>query len=223
MWNNTASESTGNRAEPPRKRRRPALSCFECRRRKIKCDRNQPCNQCVQSRVPRCSYDTETTVFTNGQWSEAPNAITSAANPGRRAPHAPHPLLPQFPTPASSPRTVTNVESANLLPRPSQDYPDHLEPRPPQIHKGPSHSERPSSQLSSQKPFIGTETSAAQRKSPELQGVLSKNRLYGPSHYVSSFSFWFSLPLEVAGLCEFTAHIKSAISCLIDNHQPLIR
>lgn len=30
----------------PRRRRRPALSCLECRRRKIKCDRTDPCNHC---------------------------------------------------------------------------------------------------------------------------------------------------------------------------------
>ena len=39
----------------PRRRRRPALSCLECRRRKIKCDRNEPCAQCVSTRA-QCSY-----------------------------------------------------------------------------------------------------------------------------------------------------------------------
>lgn len=34
---------------PPRKRRRPALSCVECRRRKIKCDRNHPCEHCKRN------------------------------------------------------------------------------------------------------------------------------------------------------------------------------
>lgn len=29
------------------RRRRPALSCISCRRRKIKCDRGHPCGQCV--------------------------------------------------------------------------------------------------------------------------------------------------------------------------------
>ncbi|KAI0157936.1 hypothetical protein GGR52DRAFT_181509 [Hypoxylon sp. FL1284] len=38
-----------------RKRRRPALSCLECRRRKIKCDRNQPCAHCVSSRS-QCTF-----------------------------------------------------------------------------------------------------------------------------------------------------------------------
>jgi hypothetical protein len=41
---------------PPRKRRRPALSCFECRRRKIKCDRNLPCSNCRQSKRVTCTY-----------------------------------------------------------------------------------------------------------------------------------------------------------------------
>ncbi|KAH6984471.1 C6 zinc finger domain protein [Ilyonectria sp. MPI-CAGE-AT-0026] len=32
----------------PRRRRRPALSCSECRRRKIRCDHNNPCAHCVR-------------------------------------------------------------------------------------------------------------------------------------------------------------------------------
>lgn len=36
---------------PRRKRRRPALSCIQCRKRKIKCDRNVPCDQCKQSNL----------------------------------------------------------------------------------------------------------------------------------------------------------------------------
>lgn len=41
---------------PPR-RRRPALSCTICRRRKLKCDRSLPCAQCVKSKTPdQCVY-----------------------------------------------------------------------------------------------------------------------------------------------------------------------
>ncbi|KEY73420.1 hypothetical protein S7711_06839 [Stachybotrys chartarum IBT 7711] len=39
----------------PRRRRRPALSCIECRRRKVKCDRNNPCAHCVAAKSP-CRY-----------------------------------------------------------------------------------------------------------------------------------------------------------------------
>lgn len=40
-----------------RRRRRPALSCLECRRRKIKCDRTEPCKHCVSSKL-QCTYRT---------------------------------------------------------------------------------------------------------------------------------------------------------------------
>lgn len=35
-----------NLQSSPRKRRRPALSCEQCRRRKVRCDRNMPCGPC---------------------------------------------------------------------------------------------------------------------------------------------------------------------------------
>jgi hypothetical protein len=50
---------------PPRKRRRPALSCVECRRRKTKCDRGMPCGHCVQLKVAICTYpDTHANIAT---------------------------------------------------------------------------------------------------------------------------------------------------------------
>jgi hypothetical protein len=42
---------------PARKRRRPALSCVQCRRRKVKCDRKLPCTQCSQYDNTTCVYD----------------------------------------------------------------------------------------------------------------------------------------------------------------------
>jgi hypothetical protein len=39
----------------PRRRRRPALSCLECQRRKIKCDRSEPCARCVSVKA-QCTY-----------------------------------------------------------------------------------------------------------------------------------------------------------------------
>ncbi|KAL4750507.1 hypothetical protein BDW72DRAFT_175805 [Aspergillus terricola var. indicus] len=41
----------------PRKRRRPAQSCEQCRQRKVRCDRNIPCGPCTRARsVLHCSY-----------------------------------------------------------------------------------------------------------------------------------------------------------------------
>ena len=39
-----------------RKRRRPTHSCLECHRRKVRCDRNKPCGQCVSHKAPSCDY-----------------------------------------------------------------------------------------------------------------------------------------------------------------------
>jgi hypothetical protein len=44
----------------PRKRHRPALSCVQCRHRKVKCDRKLPCTQCSQynsATSAACKYD----------------------------------------------------------------------------------------------------------------------------------------------------------------------
>lgn len=43
--------------QEPRRRRRPALSCVECRRRKIKCDRKDPCTHCTLNKT-QCAYRT---------------------------------------------------------------------------------------------------------------------------------------------------------------------
>jgi hypothetical protein len=39
-----------------RRRRRPALACERCRQRKVKCDRNAPCTQCIRTRCEPCTY-----------------------------------------------------------------------------------------------------------------------------------------------------------------------
>ncbi|KAE8153449.1 hypothetical protein BDV25DRAFT_168905 [Aspergillus avenaceus] len=41
---------------PPCRRRRPAVACTECRRRKIRCDRVSPCGPCSKSAL-RCVYN----------------------------------------------------------------------------------------------------------------------------------------------------------------------
>jgi hypothetical protein len=50
------------------RRRRPAKSCVECRRRKIRCDRNDPCSHCVSGKS-RCTYKAFRTESLNNQRS----------------------------------------------------------------------------------------------------------------------------------------------------------
>ncbi|KAH8700482.1 fungal-specific transcription factor domain-containing protein [Talaromyces proteolyticus] len=45
-------------SKPVRKRRRPAFSCTECRRRKVRCDRAVPCLQCTAyNNASGCTYE----------------------------------------------------------------------------------------------------------------------------------------------------------------------
>lgn len=50
------SSSSLSSSSGKKKRRRPALSCEQCRRRKIRCDRLQPCCHCLKAKIPDCSY-----------------------------------------------------------------------------------------------------------------------------------------------------------------------
>ncbi|KAF4982507.1 hypothetical protein FZEAL_1877 [Fusarium zealandicum] len=58
----TASENVSGSTVPPpaakaeKKRRRPALSCEQCRHRKIRCDRSLPCANCIKSKISPCTY-----------------------------------------------------------------------------------------------------------------------------------------------------------------------
>ncbi|KAH7129501.1 hypothetical protein B0J13DRAFT_509852 [Dactylonectria estremocensis] len=42
---------------PERRRRRPAISCALCRKRKIRCNRETPCSNCVRSKNEHCVYE----------------------------------------------------------------------------------------------------------------------------------------------------------------------
>ena len=66
------SHSNGDGDHPPaRKRQRVRLSCLECRRRKLSCDRGFPCERCIKSGTPdRCSYESR-----NGEVVNASSGI----------------------------------------------------------------------------------------------------------------------------------------------------
>lgn len=50
------SELAQQANQATKKRRRPPLSCEQCRKRKVKCNRSYPCNNCVRSKTETCTY-----------------------------------------------------------------------------------------------------------------------------------------------------------------------
>ena len=77
--------------QPDRKRRRKALSCIDCKRRKLKCDRVFPsCGRCARAGLAnRCSYtsysteglDSDNRETTNEQYREFPGFMPKATSP----------------------------------------------------------------------------------------------------------------------------------------------
>lgn len=68
-----------------RRRRRPALSCLECRRRKIKCDRNEPCTHCVSAKL-QCTYKFYADTVVDVQQSLVASTLPSTVSPSASAP-----------------------------------------------------------------------------------------------------------------------------------------
>ncbi|KAI1262283.1 hypothetical protein F5Y18DRAFT_397872 [Xylariaceae sp. FL1019] len=77
-----------------RKRQRVRLSCLECRRRKLSCSRELPCDRCVKSGTPeRCTYESKPSavathsILSAGKNSFAPpeNAAVSFGQESRRS------------------------------------------------------------------------------------------------------------------------------------------
>lgn len=86
---------------PSRKRRRPALSCERCRRRKVKCDREEPCGPCSKSdNAILCHYEP----------LHHQHTPTSAFRSMSFAPAAASPREPQ---PRSSTRRVDTTEAGH--------------------------------------------------------------------------------------------------------------
>jgi hypothetical protein len=71
------SHHDGEGRPPPRKRQRVRLSCLECRRRKLSCDREFPCSRCLQSGTPeRCEYETRPGLAPPNKLGLPPTALT---------------------------------------------------------------------------------------------------------------------------------------------------
>ncbi|EPE26356.1 Zn2/Cys6 DNA-binding protein [Glarea lozoyensis ATCC 20868] len=171
-----------------RKRRRPALSCAECRRRKIKCDRNIPCGPCRQAKSATCTYSPEGLARKSHGIGLASPAMTNTTPSGPegefftdRITHivnGPEPSPP--PTlshPPSEPRSTSPCQStASSLG--GQDVRGLLN----RVQKleamlaSTSIDDRHKS------------TNILQESSKELRGNLSKTRWFGPSHWMHAFS-----------------------------------
>jgi len=88
-------------ASAPLHRRRPALSCVECRRRKIKCDRNSPCAHCVLTET-ECTFRAHRDgPAVTGREQQLPTPSPLTSTPATTAP-SPNPGPPRLTTAAQA-------------------------------------------------------------------------------------------------------------------------
>ena len=75
-----SADTDGN--GPVKRRRRPALSCVECRCRKIRCDREKPCGACTRIKSATCTYRPQRAgLYSQSERSpEATSASASGSN-----------------------------------------------------------------------------------------------------------------------------------------------
>ena len=68
---------------PPKfRRQRPSLVCENCRRKKIKCDKLEPCSQCVKAKLQyTCVYSARATPGSTFNEASHPPYVSSAKNP----------------------------------------------------------------------------------------------------------------------------------------------
>ena len=99
-------------SEPPKKRRRPALACVQCRRRKTRCDQNKPCNNCTKSRIVDCTYPP-----THSPRSQVNRLATPRRQAPSLAPRAAEPIANQSPpSPNSLLRHGLQYDAPHVVP-----------------------------------------------------------------------------------------------------------
>ena len=181
-----STQSTASQP-PPRKRRRPALSCEQCRRRKIKCDRTHPCSQCLQSKTASCSYtpDTIRRLRHVSETSTVPAPSPSSLNLPNRTREA---------TGDSSTHTSSTGVSSNAISNSdatlSSSWTSYITSIVPAIDDETSN---PKTLLHGIKELVNTDVQThlpSFLRGPTgngLRGTISKTRFFGPSHWMHSY------------------------------------
>jgi Fungal Zn(2)-Cys(6) binuclear cluster domain len=184
---------------PLRRRRRPALSCLECRRRKIKCDQKNPCGQCAPKSLTCIFSPSATAAPANHQWrigtSPPTPSSTNHASLDRTGntlgDRSPRNFSNQFLMPASSPETFSISEAPQLrrrpsLTRPAPGGPDTARTIEFLVHRVQK-LEQILSESSSKAPANLGSSSITESTPQQMRGILSKTRLFGQSHWMTSF------------------------------------
>ncbi|KAH7088981.1 hypothetical protein FB567DRAFT_321978 [Paraphoma chrysanthemicola] len=189
--------------EQARKRKRVAISCTLCRKRKIRCNRATPCSNCVRSRNATCLYETEAPRMLSVNIAPAPmwdsrsvasNAMTPSSTTSTTSIELESMKRRIKDLEALLSRTniesnhITRVQSGN-----SQQIDEAGSWLPKNYHvvqhqsksTAPTHAVRVTSGLAG--PIDILEDDRWSQKAPVARGIAHKNRVFGQSHWMNGF------------------------------------
>ena len=173
----------------PLRRRRPPLSCVTCRRRKLKCDRANPCGQCVRSKTTNECVFTGAEPNTNRRMS--PPASSSLRSPANE----PRPGMYVFDS-KMPPKTGSKTSS-----RVSKRRPDELSEMRQRLRalenflksnvQTPATSVDMYSEIdtASTTENVGVDDRVRFLPDASFRGKKNKTRYFGRSHYTTTISF----------------------------------
>lgn len=101
---------------PAKLTRRPARSCVECRMRKVKCDRKEPCGACIRIKSEKCTYRPIRAGIRDGRLVSPSLKPTAESNPRTAEQDLSEPSLQLLGgsnglDPASKHRSATNLST----------------------------------------------------------------------------------------------------------------
>ncbi|OJJ49326.1 hypothetical protein ASPZODRAFT_59935 [Penicilliopsis zonata CBS 506.65] len=222
--------------DPERRRRRPPVSCSLCRRRKIRCNRENPCNNCIKSGKSPCVYENCASLSHGQRIRPVPaRDVGKAASPSRinddssasRASAVPTISLPSsLITSSASGSTATSQPSA----QDAESMKNRIRQLEDQLAQVLSHgsTQSPASVSNSNIDTMASElygTFHIQRESrgqPHaiISGVAHKTRLFGRSHWIQGIASAFR---DVLAMTAKNLHGKSKASTGIQQCKSLAR
>ncbi|KHE79888.1 hypothetical protein GE21DRAFT_1342743 [Neurospora crassa] len=101
----------------PKRRNRPAVSCIPCRGRKIKCDKQKPCESCVKSKYIKgpCRYD-KSRLPKEKRWPGEADSRIPSPEPQQRQQHPS--VQPVDPNIGGAPYAIVKAEERTSMPGP---------------------------------------------------------------------------------------------------------
>ncbi|KAK3298359.1 uncharacterized protein B0H64DRAFT_73345 [Chaetomium fimeti] len=212
MTSDASRQAAADGVGVAKKRRRPALACEQCRRRKIKCDRTTPCGPCRRSSLESCTYRPEC--------FKGPGVVTAT----------------------SSTATQDSAALLLALASPVSDWQRQLpaEVPPPAIERPRSSAASDVSESVDLQPHThsnrrmtldeATGTVEPQRRTlAPIRGCFVKSRFYGPSHFInSSGEFQYILDVQRAAETDKNSEIQSLLKeckrlCRVCKSLPYLR